>query len=62
MDKLFSSASTLNWAQADQHPGRGAHQGHGKMNLPKIKLGSGAGEEKGSVKHRDTQKTWQLEV
>ena len=36
--------------------------GHGKMNFPKIKLGSGAGEEEGSVKHRHTHTTWQPEV
>jgi len=36
--------------------------GHGNMNLPKIRLGSGAGEEEGLVKERDTHKTWQLKV
>ena len=36
--------------------------GHGNMNFPKIRLGSGAGEEEGLVKERDTHKTWQLKV
>ena len=36
--------------------------GQGIMNFTRIRLGSGAGEEEGSVKDRDTHKTWQLKV
>ena len=46
----------------EEGPGPAQHDGPRQVELPKIKLGSGAGEEEGSVKHRDTHTTWQPEV